>query len=104
MNSSTNEDEYDLSIMQGYSRDGKPHLNQFNIGRSVNREDVPGAGVILERNTADTTWNTTLIDELLVYVADSAVISLVLALDLMVAFAAVRKNTLRTFHILRMLL
>jgi transposase len=76
------DDEYDLSITQGYSRDGNRHLNQFQIGLAVNREGVPVLGDILDGNTSDTTWNTELIGELRqrlaadeppVYVADSAV-------------------------------
>lgn len=77
-------DENDLSITQGYSRDGNRHLNQFQIGLAVNREGVPVIGDILDGNESDSTWNTELIGELRqrlaadeppVYVADSAVMS-----------------------------
>src|SRR5699024_592553 len=77
-------DEYDLSITQGYSRDGNRHLNHFQIGLAVNREGVPVIGDIFDGNDSDTTWNTELIGELCqrldadeppIYVADSAVMS-----------------------------
>jgi transposase len=76
------DDEYDLSITQGYSRDGNRHLNQFQIGLAVNREGVPVLGDIFDGNASDSAWNTELIGELRqrlaadeppVYVADSAV-------------------------------
>lgn len=57
-------DEYDLEITQGYSRDGNRHLNQFQIGLAVNRNGVPVIGDILDGNDSDTTWNTELIGEL----------------------------------------
>ncbi len=77
-------DEYDLEITQGYSRDGNRHLNQFQIGLAVNRNGVPVIGDILDGNDSDTTWNTELIGELRqrlaadeppIYVADSAAMS-----------------------------
>src|SRR5699024_8137246 len=76
------DDEYDLSITQGYSRDSNRHLNQFQIGLAVNRAGVPVLGDIFDGTTSDTTWNTELIGELRqqlaadappFYVADSAV-------------------------------
>ena len=80
------EDDDELDITKGYSKDKRPDLNQVIVGLGVTGDKIPLLGDVENGNTDDKTWNfkfmaklgKMLNPELLqeaIYVADSAMIT-----------------------------
>lgn len=72
-----------MHITHGFSKDHRPDLKQFMDGTVVNQDGIPLISRPLDGNTADSEWNRkalellkqTLIDEGIIYVADSKLIN-----------------------------
>ncbi len=72
-----------MHITHGFSKDRRPDLKQYMDGSVVNQLGIPLISMPLDGNTADSEWNRkalellkqTLIDEKIVYVADSKLIN-----------------------------
>ena len=72
-----------MHITHGFSKDHRPDLKQFMEGTAVNQDGIPLIAKPLDGNTADSEWNRmaldllkqTLVDEKIVYVADSKLIN-----------------------------
>ncbi len=72
-----------MHITHGFSKDHRPDLKQFMDGSVVNQDGIPIISRPLDGNTADSEWNKmaldllrqTLIDEKIVYVADSKLVN-----------------------------
>lgn len=79
------EDEGELSICHGYSKDGHPELKQIMVGKIVTDQGIPIVSMPLDGNTADSTFNQEMIalvaetfgDRLgsMIYIADSKLIN-----------------------------
>ncbi|WP_127586918.1 IS1634 family transposase [Paenibacillus koleovorans] len=80
------EEEADLKIVHGHSKDHRPDLKQIMLGLAVSPERIPVLANVENGNTSDKTWNHTFIRKLrqtlsqedwqqLLYVADSALIT-----------------------------
>ncbi|MDO9535477.1 MAG: IS1634 family transposase, partial [Bacillota bacterium] len=80
------DDDDELDITKGYSKDKRPDLNQVIVGLSVTGDKIPLLGDVESGNTDDKTWNFKFMAKLgkmlnpelmqkVIYVADSAMIT-----------------------------
>jgi len=80
------EEEGELHITFGYSKDKRPDLKQFLVGLTVTKEGIPVFGQLLDGNRNDKTWYPEVIDQMVasfaakdlqktIFVADSALVT-----------------------------
>ena len=84
-NSEQSEEEDNLFITHGYSKDHRPDLKQFMYGLITNKEGIPLYGELIDGNSSDKTWNNEVLKKLhkilpkigadSIYIADSALVS-----------------------------